>query len=228
MLAYFEKWSDKVDVLSLRERILILIAVLAVVYLIVYITLLGAVLDRQQLLKKQIRADARQSVSMRQQIQAILSNPSLDPDSDNRKKLAELKEKQALASASLADMHRQLVSPDKMAGLLKDVLKKNQQLKLIALKTLAPVEINPQSKAVNGPRAIDSKSSEAKVSLYRHGMELKVQGRYLDLLSYLHTLETLPWHMLWGRISLVADKYPQSTLTITIYTLSLNETWLSL
>jgi len=228
MLAYFEKWSDKVDVLSLRERILILIAVLAVVYLIVYITLLGAVLDRQQLLKKQIRADARQSVSMRQQIQAILSNPSLDPDSDNRKKLAELKEKQALASASLADMHRQLVSPDKMAGLLKDVLKKNQQLKLIALKTLAPVEINPQSKAVNGPRAIDSKSSEAKVSLYLHGMELKVQGRYLDLLSYLHTLETLPWHMLWGRISLVADKYPQSTLTITIYTLSLNETWLSL
>lgn len=55
-----------------------------------------------------------------------------------------------------------------------------------------------------------------------------MQGSYLDLLSYLRTLEALPWHMLWGRISLVADKYPQSTLTITIYTLSLNETWLSL
>lgn len=66
MLTYFEKWSAKVDTLSLRERILILIAVLVVVYLIVHITLLSAVLDKQQSLKEQIRADERQSVSMRQ------------------------------------------------------------------------------------------------------------------------------------------------------------------
>jgi len=124
MLAYFEKLSVKVDALSLRERVLILIAVLAVVYFIVHITLLSAVFDKQQSIKKQIRADERQSVSMRQQIQAILSNPSLDPDADNRNKLAELKEKQKLASDSLAAMHKQLVSPDRMAGLLKDVLKK--------------------------------------------------------------------------------------------------------
>lgn len=228
MLAYFEKLNVKVDALSLRERVLILIAVLAVVYFIVHITLLSAVFDKQQSIKKQIRADERQSVSMRQQIQAILSNPSLDPDADNRNKLAELKEKQKLASDSLAAMHKQLVSPDRMAGLLKDVLKKNQQLKLIALKTLAPIEVKPPSTPVMVPAAIDSTTSKAKVSLYQHGMELKVQGRYLDLLSYLRTLEALPWHMLWGRISLVADKYPQSTLTITIYTLSLNETWLSL
>jgi len=66
MLAYFEKLSVKVDALSLRERVLILIAVLAVVYFIVHITLLGAVFDKQQSIKKQIRADERQSVSMRQ------------------------------------------------------------------------------------------------------------------------------------------------------------------
>jgi MSHA biogenesis protein MshJ len=64
--------------------------------------------------------------------------------------------------------------------------------------------------------------------LYRHGVELVVQGSYLDMLSYMESLQALPSQLFWGRLQLDADNYPTATLTLTLYTLSLDEKWMTL
>ena len=48
-----------------------------------------------------------------------------------------------------------------------------------------------------------------------------------DLVAYLVDLEQLPWRMYWGSVNLSAQTYPISRLTLTVYTLSLDKTWLS-
>lgn len=64
--------------------------------------------------------------------------------------------------------------------------------------------------------------------LYRHGVELTVRGSYLDMVDYMHALETLPTQLFWGRAQLDADAYPNVRLTLTLYTLSLDRKWMKL
>lgn len=62
--------------------------------------------------------------------------------------------------------------------------------------------------------------------MFKHGVELRVAGSYADLYDYLQRLEKLPARMFWSRATLNAGDYPKVTLTVTIYTLSLDKAWL--
>ncbi len=64
--------------------------------------------------------------------------------------------------------------------------------------------------------------------LYRHGVRLVLQGSYLEMIAYLESLEGLPTQLFWGGAALDAQKYPQARLTLTLYTLSLDQKWIAL
>jgi MSHA biogenesis protein MshJ len=65
-------------------------------------------------------------------------------------------------------------------------------------------------------------------TIYKHGVEITVQGGYLDMLNYMNELESMPWQVFWGKAKLNADEYRQATLVLTLYTLSLDKKWLKL
>jgi len=46
------------------------------------------------------------------------------------------------------------------------------------------------------------------------------------LLEYQSRLEKLPWRMFFARASVNSVDYPKVLMTITLYTLSLEEAWL--
>lgn len=46
-------------------------------------------------------------------------------------------------------------------------------------------------------------------------------------MTYLTELENSPQRLIWGRMDMETD-YPQSTLTLKVYTLSLDKQWLTL
>lgn len=69
---------------------------------------------------------------------------------------------------------------------------------------------------------------KAREMLYRHGVEMVLQGTYLDMVAYMEALESLPVQLFWGRAQLDAQNYPEATLTLTLYTLSLDDKWLKL
>jgi len=55
---------------------------------------------------------------------------------------------------------------------------------------------------------------------------MTVRGSYADLLQYLTALEKLPTQMFWGMAKMQVVQYPEAELTLTLYTLSLEKTWL--
>lgn len=226
MKTQWDMLAAKINALSQRERALVLAAVLVCVVALMNALLLDPIAARSRLLSGKMASDLDQLRLVQQQIQALERTAVVDPDAPNRARLAELQGRLQQVNASLEDMQQQLVSPDRMAGLLEDILKKNGQLKLVSLKTLPMSGVSSSAAADAAGQA--PATGAAELPVYRHGVELKVQGRYLDLMNYLQALEKLPWHILWGGVTLTADAYPQSTLTLTIYTLSLDRTWLSI
>lgn len=67
-----------------------------------------------------------------------------------------------------------------------------------------------------------------KYLLYRHGVELVLQGPYLDMIGYLDALEAAPGQLFWSKAELDAEQSPNGRLTLTLYTVSLDKKWIAL
>ena len=112
-----------------------------------------------------------------------------------------------------------------MVRVLEDMLNRDSHVRLVKLRTL-PVSalVEPVGGTAGGAAA--TSPAPAKNLVYKHGIELTVEGGYLDLLEYQSRLEKLPWRMFFARTSVNSVEYPKVLMTITLYTLSLEEAWL--
>lgn len=64
--------------------------------------------------------------------------------------------------------------------------------------------------------------------VFRHGVEITVQGNYMDMLAYMGALESMPVQLFWGRASLDASEFGKARLTLTVFTLSFEQKWMKL
>ena len=97
--------------------------------------------------------------------------------------------------------------------------------------TTAPTSAPPAAPlpvAQPGPGSVAGAEVKAPELLYRHGVEIVVQGSYLEMINYMQALEALPVQLFWGGARLDAQQYPEARLTLTLYTLSLDEKWMKL
>jgi MSHA biogenesis protein MshJ len=83
-----------------------------------------------------------------------------------------------------------------------------------------------ESKAV-GQGNQNTQAAPSTSLVYRHGVQLTIEGGYHDLLQYLVAMEKLPWRVVWGEADLRVDEYPKIVLTLTLYTLSLEKVWMN-
>jgi MSHA biogenesis protein MshJ len=100
-----------------------------------------------------------------------------------------------------------------------------RRLRLISLKTQAPQSVLREKEAV---KEADGKPVERSFDLYRHGVEIRLEGSYGQLQAYLAQLEKLPQRLLWGQLNYRVIDYPRAEMTLTVYTLSPDKTWLTL
>lgn len=233
MQTYWKNMAARIDALSMRERLMVFIAVAGVLITLLNFLFINPLIKRQKQLSEQIVQSQQSTAAMQSQIQDLLTNSSTDPDLALQVKLAQLRSQAALSGKTLDDIQSKLVSPKQMPALLADILQHNRSVRLIALKTF-PVEIlNAKTATQSGAKTIPPVADtpmdvDTGNHIYKHGVEISVAGNYLDLTRYLGEIETLPWRMFWGKaIMAVADDHTV-TLTLRLYTLSQDKTWLSI
>lgn len=241
MKQYWQKLTQKIDALSLRERVIIFV-MLAVLFITIFnAALLDRQFSKQKRLSDQVNAEQAQINLVRIQIQQAVQAKA-DPDAANKERLQALKQQSAQMQSVLLDMQKGLVSPDKMTVLLEDILRRDRKLRLLSLKTL-PASILSESDPTEAGKAKDKPSAASTAAVrnigagdsqpaagtvYKHGVEIVVQGGYLDILDYMAALEAMPWQLFWGKANLKVDQHPDATLTLTLFTLSLDKKWLNL
>ncbi len=233
MKQQWQKLTTKIDGLSLRERVIIFVMLAVVAIVIFNALLLDPLFAKQTRLSQQINADRGAIEQMQAQMRQTI-NSQQDPDAANRARFKELQQQLERMQAQLVDMEKGLVPPEKMPALLGDILKRDSRLKLMSLKTLPVAPLSegaaPSDETIAasanvrkpGPNVSDAEP------VFRHGVEIVVQGSYLDMVQYMNALESMPWQLFWSKAKLQVEEYPTSTLTLTLYTLSLDKKWLNL
>ena len=231
MKARMKQWMDRVDAMSLRERLMIFVMLAVVLIALAMSMAIDPLSGKQKQLTQTVVQAQAQTQALEAQIQALAEASKHDPDLSNKQRLADLDAKRKNAYIALSSVQQGLVAPDKMTELLRDLLGRNPRLSLISIKTLAPRALTDAAKPTEPTLKSDAKPPEKSptkdLGLYKHGVEISVEGSYADLVAYLVDLEQLPWRMYWGSVNLSAQTYPISRLTLTVYTLSLDKTWLS-
>lgn len=239
LLQQWIKLSTRLDAMTLRERAMVFSAVVAAVLFLIYTVSAEPLLNKQKLLRLQIKQQQNQIAGIDMEIVAKAQGFKVDPDAATREQLAGVRREIDATSTSLMAVQKGLVAPDKIAPLLEHLLRGNGKLKLISMKTLpvaglteaappsqgAQQGATPAATPAGQPQPATAKPREL---LYRHGVEIVVQGSYLDMISYMTALESLPTQLFWGKASLDAQQYPNSRLTLTLYTLSLDQKWMKL
>jgi MSHA biogenesis protein MshJ len=235
------KLSIKLDAMTLRERAMVFLAAVAAVLFLLYTFSIEPLLAKQKLLQTQIRQQQNQIAGIDTEIAVKAQGFTVDPDAPVREQLKKVREDIDGTSAGLMAVQKGLVAPDKIAPLLEHLLRGNGKLRLMSLKTLPVAGMNeaalpapdtaakplvaapPPSGAAAAPAA-----PKPRELLYRHGVEIVLQGSYLDMVNYMAALESLPVQLFWGKARLEAQQYPNSRLTLTLYTLSLDQKWMKL
>ena len=231
----WEKLLLRLDALNLRERVLVFSGVALVLVFLLNAVLLEPAFRQQKTLSQQMKLEQEQTTKIQLEIQSKVRAQAEDPDKLNQEKLKKLQQEMEGLRADLTGMQKNLVPPQKMTMVLEDIFKRNGRLKLVSMKNLPRVNLNKLE-----PKKSDSATTKASTStkaeppvvetgaIYQHAVEIVVYGNYLDVMNYLTALESMRWQLYWSKAKFQVASYPNGTLSLTVYTLSLDKTWLNL
>lgn len=223
-----KKLLARFDALNRRERIAVSVAVWLVV-LFVMDTLAITPAQRQSgAMAKAITDKQAELARSETDVAALRTKRAQDPDALAKARIEELEKRIAVIDGQLKNAKTQIVPPEKMAGLLEQLLRRNKRLELISLRSTAPETMGKADGAAGADRGASAQGKGTAEALYRQGMELTLSGSYADMLDYVAQIEQLPWKIFWGRLEMKVDEYPRAKLVLNVYTLSLDKTWLSI
>lgn len=170
----------------------------------------------------------------------LSSHHPADPNPMARTELTQLQAQLARDQKAVAELSRAMVAPAEMVQLLERLLARHPGVRLLAMRSL-PGEpwhgirrggdpgSNPGSPSgettVTAPRP---GSAAQGASLYRHGVELELEGGWNALRAYLADIEQAPRRLQWGQLQLSSQEHPMARMKISLHTLSLEAAWLQL
>lgn len=226
--------NQRYAALTRRERLLVAAALALGPLLIGNALLLDPQGARKRMLTESINRQNAAVDQLQAQVLSLQQQLKLDPDAAKKAELAALQVEQDKLDEQVRAFGAKLVRPDQMNGLLESLLARHAGLRLLSLKTLAPVSVLGEK---SSDKAGEKTSTNGKPSdsaqdrvfdLYRHGVEIRLEGDFGELQAYLEQLEQLQQRLLWGQLSYRVIDYPRAEMRLTVYTLSADKAWLAL
>lgn len=211
-IAIPNKFQERYDSLTAREKVIVITALLAALWGLWDSAFYQPVALKRKTLEQQLLGLNTQITGQQRILTELEQSANIDPNVDNQKKLAELKAQYSRLQEQVILGSKKFVPPQLMAKALSDLLKQNQQLKLIKLQTLPPKSLETQKQAHH--------------PIYKHGLEMTFVGSYADTVAYLEALEAVPWAIVWESLDYQVKNYPLAEITIRVVTLSFEKGWL--
>jgi MSHA biogenesis protein MshJ len=235
LLSAFEK-------LSRREKLMVGFGVVALPAYLLHLLWLGPVLSRKNALENQVAQAQAETARLTAQTSAM-EGEALRQEGAKKGRVEALNRDMAVQERRFQEIEARMVPAQRMSDLLQSLLRKRPGLQLLSLATLPPEPAHgaaPIQAPIPTPTALPNGVSlptavpvakalpTAGGEMFLHGVELKVEGNYGDLLAWLSDLEHMPQKMLWAGLDLKVQEYPRSTLVLKLQTLSREKTWLQL
>lgn len=205
-VAALSQARERIDALSLRERMLVLAALTALLFT-----------AWQTLLMDPLEARRRQADTRL----AALRDPGSDEGDVAANAMTAAFERERALRARLEHLRGEIressgavVAPSQMTAVLQEVLSRQRGLTLHSLRKLPPQPVIP----VEGDAAPQPP--------FVQPLELVVDGDFASISAYLRDLEALPWGFYWRALDIDASAWPRNRARIEIGTLSASTAWM--
>ena len=222
---------SRVDNLSIRERGIIFLAVLFILYSAWDSFFMRPMSVKEGKIAVELKQKRAERLVLHARLQQLATLSKTDPDAANRKKLNELKSQIAAIDSDIKTSAQYLIAPKSMAKILETMLLKTKGLRLIEIKGLGVQPLVPKpdkekETMASGAAGLEKTSVPGIGNAYKHGLRISFEGNYLSTLAYIRELESLQWGFFWDQFEFEVKNYPEGQASITVYTLSLDKDWI--
>ncbi len=211
--------------LSLRERLLLLLIFITVIYA----AWDGLIYSKQTQLYQQLITQKQELAEQYQQKQVTLAEnlAALRKQNSSKEQLlqeiANHKQQLTAVNVEIDQVLSSLVPPTKITELLHSLLLKTQGLKLLALSN-KPVE----AISIFDNEQTEEAVSDSQTNLYKHSTTMILLGDYQQLYHYLKMIEQSKWGLYWDQLEYKVTDYPKAQITLDVHTVSSDQYWIGL
>jgi MSHA biogenesis protein MshJ len=213
------KIMQSIDALTLRERLFVFAALLVLVSG-AWEALLARPLANQEDAARRSMQAAQSRLDQLDESIAIAAQGMDGGNSAYFERLRLLRSSVSESEDTVRIFTSDLVDPAQMRFVIQDLIRRQDGLDLVRAANL---EVRPVIEQEENPVP---RANGVRPMLYRHAMMLELEGSYLDCLTYLESIERLPWQIYWSRLNLETIEHPRIRIAIEIHTLSLDEEWI--
>ncbi|HEX7026711.1 MAG TPA: hypothetical protein VF268_05675 [Gammaproteobacteria bacterium] len=226
-----QKLAKRIDALQPRERLLLFITGVVVLFILWDSLLLSDQLAGRKRLNQEFATVETQYAAETARQEMLRKQLSEDPNERERARLERYRAEIARIDDVLKEKTLEFISPPQMVDALKSLIEKEPGLQLVSLESTGPDVPSVAVDVDEAATAADVEGDNADASLaapmvYLHGLEMEFEGDYFSVLNYVRRLESLKWRFGWSSLAIRMENYPVSKVRIRLETLSLTEGWI--
>lgn len=213
------KWLERWKGLGPREQWLatgVAAAVLVVLYMLLVLDPLSARIASEQL--RQRLAETRE-LEARNGVQELQARLAADPNLPLLAALDGAELQRVQLDRRIEAQTQVLLPPERMKQLLQELLRNQKGLQLVELQTSS----EPLRLGAPAPAPAEQGVAQAPaVVLHKHSLELRLEGGYFDLLSYLVALQGSEFRVYWDGLDYEVGEagHKRASITLRLHTLS--------
>ncbi len=209
---------QRVDARTQRERLLLAAAVAVIVVLVWEMAVRAPLSQTTQEIRDETEGINQQTADLRTSLDDLEAKLAEARREGDQGRIERLRQRLTELDNTLQKRTRRLISPKQMVDVVRAMVASDDALRLISLAN-QPVEAVIKQDAAG-------ESGKAIPRVYRHGVELVIEGDYFAVLDYLRRLENLDWAFDWRAVDIERRDYPTARATVSLATLSLEEDWI--
>lgn len=214
---------EKVDARILRERILIFLTLLAVIFFL-WSFLIQNRLDN---VRKALDLDAQkvnsEQTALENRIVELTQAMTNDPAIIRKREIDDLNQQIGEVEARLSGLSQGLIGAAQLPEALEGVLQKATAIHVLQVQTLPVTELSLAVKKPEQTTAPTIGKASGGTGVFKHGVLIRVGGTYQQLLQLMKAIESLEWKFYWESLDYQVTRYPEATIDIRVFTLSSEE-----
>lgn len=214
-----KQYADRFDAQTVRERGLIAFSIIVVIGFLWWNYHAAAIMEQIDQLQDENQRFSGEIENTRVVVGSIRQRISAGVHQEKEGQLARLIEDLSAVEEQLRVTTIELVDPEKMFQLMNQLIYQDSKLQLLSLK-------RREVRAAIPPA--DPERPAEEPGIYRHVLELRFAGNYLDILRYMQSMEALDWKLLWDEIEMVSDQHPRVVVKVVMSTLSTRKEWVGI
>lgn len=213
---------EKIDNRILRERVLIFVTLLALIFLLWNFLVQDGFDRERKALQAQQTQIATEQKSFESQVTALTMAMTManDPAIVKQNEISTLNAVITEIESRLSGLSQGLISAEQLPKVLEEVLLRTASVTLLQVRTLAATELQLAAASTAESTAGNSTSG---AGVYKHGVLIRVAGSYTQLIQLMKELENLEWKFYWESLDYTVKQYPNAEIEIRVFTLSSEE-----